>query len=67
MKKRPILTALNGVRRGTSAPSAQARECARRAELAVQLETLLDHVWRCEREWALDDRIALGCRRSGIR
>lgn len=34
----------------------------RAAELQVQLETLLDTVWRCEREWRLDDRIALASR-----
>ena len=32
------------------------------AELETQLEDLLDVVWRCEREWRLDDRIALAVR-----
>lgn len=32
------------------------------AELETQLEDLLDLVWRCEREWRLDDRIALAAR-----
>lgn len=39
-----------------------ARVAARRAELAVAYEELLDQVWRCEREWTLDDRIAFACR-----
>lgn len=39
-----------------------AREAERRAELAVQYEELLGQVWRCEREWKLDDRIAYACR-----
>ena len=26
-------------------------------DLQTQLESILDCVWRCEREWALDDRI----------
>ncbi len=34
----------------------------RSAELQEQLESLLDAVWRCEREWRLDDRIALASR-----
>lgn len=32
------------------------------AELETQLEDLLDVVWRCEREWRLDDKIALAVR-----
>lgn len=38
-------------------PSAEAM-----AELETQLEDLLDVVWRCEREWRLDDKIALAAR-----
>jgi hypothetical protein len=38
------------------------RAAIRRADLAVQYEELLDQVWRCEREWKLDDRIAYACR-----
>lgn len=37
-------------------------EPARLAELAAQYEELLDQVWRSEREWKLDDRIAYACR-----
>jgi hypothetical protein len=39
------------------------REASRLADLAAQYEDLLDQVWRCEREWKLDDRIAYACRR----
>ena len=28
-------------------------------DLQAQLETLLDAVWRCERQWRLDDRFDL--------
>jgi hypothetical protein len=30
-----------------------------RDSLQDQLESLFDAVWRCEREWQLDDRFAL--------
>ena len=33
-------------------------------DLATQFESLLDVVWQCEREWRLDDRIALSLRRD---
>ena len=33
-------------------------------DLATQFESLLDAVWQCEREWRLDDRIALSLRRD---
>jgi hypothetical protein len=45
---------------GTGSEAA-AREAKRLAELAVQYEEQLDRVWRCEREWKLDDRIAGAC------
>lgn len=32
------------------------------AELAVELEDLLHHVWRCERSWHLDDRLDAAAR-----
>ena len=39
-----------------------------RESLPDQLESLFDVVWRCEREWRLDDRFALllseGARRA---
>lgn len=35
-----------------------------RETVGDQLESLLDQVWLCEREWALDDRIELGWRRQ---
>jgi hypothetical protein len=31
-------------------------------DLATQLESLLDAVWQCEKEWRLDDHIALAVR-----
>ena len=31
-------------------------------DLQAQLESLLDVVWKCEREWSFDDRIALAVR-----
>lgn len=42
---------------GDSRPSLPATSTAQDA-----LESLLDTVWRCEREWTLDDRIALAVR-----
>jgi hypothetical protein len=39
------------------------REAGRLAGLAAQYEDLLDQVWRREREWKLDDRVAYACRR----
>lgn len=36
-------------------------------DLATQLESLLDCIWRCETEWRLDDRIDLTLRlRRGV-
>jgi hypothetical protein len=37
------------------------------AELAVQLEDLLHHVWVCERWWRLDDRLELAARMTAGR
>jgi hypothetical protein len=64
MKKPSFLTARIGFDRGgaVGVRDAAAREAARLADLAVQYEGLLDQVWRCEREWKLDDRIAYACR-----
>lgn len=64
MKKPSFLTARIGFD-GAGAfrvGDAAAQTAARLAELAVQYEELLDQVWRCEREWKLDDRIAYACR-----
>jgi hypothetical protein len=64
MKKPSFLTAWIGFD-GAGAfgvRAAAVREAARLADLAVQYEELLDQVWRCEREWKLDDRIAYACR-----
>ena len=36
------------------------------ADLGQALEDLLDQVWLSEREWRLDDRIALGARLAGL-
>lgn len=65
MKKPPFLSAATGFNRaGTpTAGVSAAGQAARLAELAAQFEDLLDQVWRCEREWELDDRIAYACRR----
>ena len=63
MKKRLFLRAGTGfaaVRQGN--PDRVSPETARLADLAAQYEELLDQVWRCEREWKLDDRIAYACR-----
>jgi len=40
-------------------------ENATSQELQVQLESLLDMVWQCERQWRIDDRfdLMLGSRR----
>jgi hypothetical protein len=63
MKKPSFLTAGFGfdVAGASRARGTAAREAARLADLAVQYEELLDLVWRCEREWKLDDRIAYAC------
>jgi len=34
-------------------------------DLQAQLEALLDTVWRCERQWRLDDRFDLILREEG--
>ena len=39
-----------------------AAEAAAVSDLARQLEDLLDQVWRCEKEWSFDNRIALSVR-----
>jgi len=36
-------------------------------DLQTQLESLLDTVWECDRQWALDDRIALAVRLARAR
>ncbi len=43
-------------------PALPLARAAVRAELARQLEDLLDAVWQAEREWSLDNRIELGWR-----
>jgi hypothetical protein len=37
----------------------------RAADLMVALEVLLDAVWRGEKEWGLDDKIAFQTREGG--
>jgi hypothetical protein len=41
-------------------------ENATREDLQAQLESLLDTVWTCERQWRIDDRfdLLLGNKRS---
>jgi len=34
-------------------------EASTAPDLQAQLETLFDTVWRCERQWRLDDRFDL--------
>lgn len=64
MRKPLFLTAGTGFDRAGSSQAREraASEAARLSDLAVQYEELLDQVWRCEREWTLDDRIAYACR-----
>lgn len=67
MKKPRFLTRGAGVRvaGGMLGRGGANREATRLAELAVQREELLSQVWRCEREWKLDDRIDFACRTRG--
>jgi hypothetical protein len=64
MKKRPFPATGSGIRGSglLRLRGGHDREAARLSELAAQYEELLDQVWRCEREWKLDDRIAYACR-----
>lgn len=58
----PGVTAGPWTSQGSSSSLGPNREADRLAGLALQLEDLLDQVWRCEKDWRLDDRITLACR-----
>ncbi|MBO0683291.1 MAG: hypothetical protein J2P45_09065 [Candidatus Dormibacteraeota bacterium] len=51
----------------TPSPRELELEATRHARLAQSLEDLFDQVWRCEKEWKLDERIGLAWRQRAQR